>query len=461
MTATTISQTVTNYGMTAGIVAGSTATVNLAWSAVLQSAQHTAADTDGFTLKVYDNTTSTVVKLVSYNAVSALSLFTVLGSYLYSGWRAESIAVTAGDSITVSLLATDCDAGGHFGYVYLSSFGTAPVGGSAPLVPGSAPSIPDIVSGNNRTSGNPTGFNLLSSVAGGSSFNNRFDGGALRVDSTATSSASFTITANKGYIDQYGNNATFGGQFTDDTAGVGGRLVIQNSATGGSVSLTNTHNTYSGGTEVNAGANLTINAGGALGSGAIDLVGTLTTPASLTVTQSTTIANNITVAYDPVINVATGQTTTITGTITNGVAPGDLVVNNDGSSTGTLVLTPGVAGANTYSGGTFVNAGVLQAGGVDALPTTGSVSVASGATFDLNSYNQQIGSLVGAGNTTLGSGTLTLANAADTFSGAISGAGALNITGGTETLSGANTYTGPTNVNGGTLNLTGTLLALL
>jgi autotransporter-associated beta strand protein len=381
----TISQTVVGY---------SGSTVNLAWSAVLQSASHPAADTDGFTLKVFDNTTNTVVKLVSYNAVSAASLFTTSGSYLYSGWRAESIAVTAGDTITVSMLATDCDAGGHFGYVYLSSFGAAPVGGSAPLVTGSAPSIPDIVSGNNRTSGNTAGFNLLSNVAGGSNFNNRFDGGALRVDSTASTATNFTITANNGYIDQYGNAAIFSGRFTNDAVGVGGRLVIQNSLTGGSVTLSGT-NTHSGGTEIDAGANLTIASSSALGSGTLALVGNVarTITATLSTTADMTISNPITVAYDPTFNVAPNTTMTISSVIADGGGiAGDVVVEGGG----TLALT----NVNTYTGATTVASGSTL-----ALSGSGSITPSSAlnnsGTVDIRGAS---------GNVALG-GTLTQASA--------------------------------------------------
>ena len=54
------------------------------------------------------------------------------------------------------------------------------------------------------------------------------------------------------------------------------------------------------------------------------------------------------------------------------------------------------------------------------------MTVASGAIFNLNSFNQSIGSLAGAGNVTLGSATLTTGSdgSSTTFSGVISGTGA-------------------------------------
>jgi autotransporter-associated beta strand protein len=429
----TISQTVTNYGMTTGVVRGSTATVNLAWSAVLQSASHPAADTDAFTLKVYDVTTSTVVKLVSYNAATAASLFTTLGSYLYSGWRAESISVTAGDTITVSMLATDCDAGGHFGYVYLSSFGTTPVGGSAPVIVGDG-SKPDIVNSNNHT------FNLLSNVPAGSSFNNRFDGGTLRVDSAGSSAAAFTITANKGYIDHYGNTGTFSGLIADDTVtpGTHGRLVIANSGstTSGKVILSNASNSYSGGTEVQSGATLSIANAGAIGTGGLALVGTSTVPAVLETTANMTISAPITVAYDPVFSVASGTTTTVSSPITNGVdlvtgltVAGDVVV----SGGGTLALTA----ANTYTGLTAVDAG-------STLALSGAGSIAPSSALNNNGTVNVTGA---NGNVALG-GTFTqsstgnlLMNISPTNNQKILVTGAASLAGGLSLAATAGTYT--------------------
>jgi fibronectin-binding autotransporter adhesin len=77
------------------------------------------------------------------------------------------------------------------------------------------------------------------------------------------------------------------------------------------------------------------------------------------------------------------------------------------------------------------------------------ISGTSGATIKSLSGNS-------SGTVTLGSNTLTLSSASDTFAGAINGNGGLTLTAGTETLSGANTYSGATTINGGTLKLSGT-----
>jgi autotransporter-associated beta strand protein len=97
-----------------------------------------------------------------------------------------------------------------------------------------------------------------------------------------------------------------------------------------------------------------------------------------------------------------------------------------------------------------------QGRSVGPLPTTTNVTIAAGATLDVNGVTQQIGSLGGPTGSavTLGTGRLIVGSAASTqFAGTISGAGgALEKSGtGTLTLAGRNTYTGPTEVTGGTL----------
>ena len=68
---------------------------------------------------------------------------------------------------------------------------------------------------------------------------------------------------------------------------------------------------------------------------------------------------------------------------------------------GTLVL----AGSDTYSGGTTINAGILQAGNANALgPATNSLTVASG-TLDTHGFSIGVGSLSGSGHIDNLSGT--------------------------------------------------------
>ena len=112
---------------------------------------------------------------------------------------------------------------------------------------------------------------------------------------------------------------------------------------------------------------------------------------------------------------------------------------------GARILT--LAGNSTYTGATNINSGTMRMGIANALSSTTAVTVASGATFDLNSFNQTIGSLAGAGSVTLGSAALTAGgnNGSTAYSGVMSGIGSFTKAGiGTMILGGSNTYTGAT-----------------
>jgi autotransporter-associated beta strand protein len=209
----------------------------------------------------------------------------------------------------------------------------------------------------------------------------------------------------------------------------------------GGVTLSST-NTFSGGIEVDSGSSLTISNSSQLGTGSLSLVGTPTTTATLNITASTTISNAISVAYDPTFNISSGTTTTVSSVISDGTAPGDLVVNG----AGTLQLQ----GVNTYTGVTTIsNGATLALNGAGSIASSN--SIANNGTFDIGTTTSgaSITSLSGSGVTTLGSKSLTLTNASGTYSGAISGTGGLITSGGSETLTGTNTYTGSTVINSG------------
>jgi autotransporter-associated beta strand protein len=124
--------------------------------------------------------------------------------------------------------------------------------------------------------------------------------------------------------------------------------------------------------------------------------------------------------------------------------------------TGTFTLS----GATTYTGATSVNAGTLQAGAMNAFSSDSAFTVATGAIIDLDSFDQSIGSLAGAGDVTLGTATLTTGNdnTNTTFSGGISDTGGLTKIGtGIFTLSGTSGYTGATSVDAGTLLVNGSI----
>jgi autotransporter-associated beta strand protein len=203
------------------------------------------------------------------------------------------------------------------------------------------------------------------------------------------------------------------------------------------------------------------------------------------------------------VDVALGATATISTPITQDATSRSLIKNG----AGTLILS----GANTYAGGTNVQAGILRLGSLDALPNGKAVTVGGNvagmtATLDLDGNSFTIGSLTlggatttsaaavttGAGTLTLGgnvtynnaynpmgatiSGKLALGTAVRTFTVNDSATAAADLTvsadissgagsgltkagAGTLVLSGNNTYTGATTVQAGTLRL-GSLNAL-
>lgn len=289
--------------------------------------------------------------------------------------------------------------------------------------------------------------NLLSAVGG--SLNPVLEGGTLRVDSATTTSSAFSVKSAGGTIDANGLRSTFSGAISD-AVGDSGRLTIVNTGNAGEgVVVLAASNTHSGGTEVQAGASLSIASSNALGSGVLDLVGSATVPATLITTETMTISNPITVSGDPVFNVAPGTTTTVSSPITDGVSAGDVVA----SGGGTLNLTA----VNTYTGPTIVDAGsTLTLSGSGAIAT--SSSVVDNGTLDISATTAgaTLQALSGSGSVVLGAQNLSIANANSTFSGSISGTGGLGINGGSQVLTGVNSYTGTTSIgSGSTLFLSG------
>ncbi|MFZ9290644.1 MAG: beta strand repeat-containing protein, partial [Ilumatobacteraceae bacterium] len=132
------------------------------------------------------------------------------------------------------------------------------------------------------------------------------------------------------------------------------------------------------------------------------------------------------------------------------------------TGTGTSVVKLGsgtlvVSGASNFTGSTTISEGTLKLGAMDKWADDSAVSIASGATLDLNDFDDTVGSISGAGSITLGTGTLTAGgnNESTTYSGIMSGAGGrfTKQGDGVLTLSGANTYTGVTTISAGTIQL--------
>ena len=153
-----------------------------------------------------------------------------------------------------------------------------------------------------------------------------------------------------------------------------------------------------------------------------------------------------------ITNTATlGGSFTGADNLISGVISGAGNLRSAGNATWTLT------GANTYTGSTIVNGGVLRAGTATAFGGSTTAQV-NGGTLDLNDFDRSFNTLSGTGGTVdLGTANLTLqavAGTTATYAGNITGSGSLTKLGAsTQTLTGANTYTGATTIGGGVLAL--------
>ncbi len=259
--------------------------------------------------------------------------------------------------------------------------------------------------------------------------------------------ASYNLSGAFGIVD--GNTPTF------LIKGGTGALTIANS------------NGYSGGTTLNAGL-LNINNPSAIGSGLLTInSGTLDNTSGTAIAMTT---NNPQLWNADIVFNGSNDLNMGSGTVALGASRVVTVLGSNLSvggisgpgfsltkaGTGTLTL----AGANTYNGGTFVLAGLLQVtGGSNSLNTAGAITT-SGGTLDLGGQGQSTSGLIsfqggGAQNGTL---TETDASAFDAQSGNVTAVlagdvGLNKTTAGTVVLGGANTYTGLTSVSAGVLQL--------
>lgn len=176
-----------------------------------------------------------------------------------------------------------------------------------------------------------------------------------------------------------------------------------------------------------------------------------------------------------IIQTALGSSLNLTGatptfTLNNNAGGMDIYAVTKGSTgltkagAGTLSLYA----ANTYTGGTTINAGQITVRVNNAIHTSNALTMNAGF-LSLAGFNQTVASLTGASGATVrataGTATLTVDGASSTtFAGSLSdGAAALRlnltVAGGTLALTGTSkAYRGATTISGGTLNL-GTSLA--
>ncbi len=268
---------------------------------------------------------------------------------------------------------------------------------------------------------------------------------------TLTLNAATTIT-NLRNVDLFGGVLTLNATGNAMQAGVisGTTSVVKNGA--GTFTLSS-NNTYTGTTTINAGT-VTLENSNKLADGSSIVVNGGTFDINTkneTVTGVQLLSGSI-----------TGTTGTLTSTTAYDMQVGSVSAKLDGAVglTKTNAGTVTLSGANTYTGATTISAGILALGATNAVGPSSAVTVASGATFNLNGFSDMIGSLAGAGTVTSGAaGAVTLTAGGNTttttFSGILQdGSGTLALTkagAGTLTFSGANTYSGATTASAGTL----------
>ncbi|BDV36763.1 hypothetical protein DSM21852_00160 [Methylocystis bryophila] len=260
-------------------------------------------------------------------------------------------------------------------------------------------------------------------------------GGTIKViEAALTTSVNATLTAGStSTIDTNGLGATFSGSLS------GGGALAKIGA--GTLALLGSNSSYTGGTTIYSGV-LQAAANGSIGSGPVTLDG----GAFQAGTNGLAFANNFVLDAGAANTI---DTQAYSLSLSGGISGAGGFAKQGG---GVLILN----GASAYQGATDVGAGTLRAGGSGVFAPTSAFTVSTGATLDLNGFNQTIGSLAGPGAVTLGTATLTTGGdgTSSIFSGAISGAGGLVKTGaGTFTLTGANSYTGGTTISSGTLQI--------
>ena len=239
--------------------------------------------------------------------------------------------------------------------------------------------------------------------------------------------------------------------------------------------------TYSGGTTLNAGI-INVNHSNALGTGVAGFGGGVryVIGNGVNVPNAFVLGPNANVAGNGMIQVADGNTGTVSGpiTITNGSAAGGHfatlgtgVLNLTGPITssinvvhriGTIVLSGGGTGYTSITNGQ----GTIRLGANDGVATTATMNIgtAGAAILDLAGFNQSLVGVTKASNAATIGNSSTISDSILTTTGTSSFAGVIQdvvgsgtmkvglaVASGQLTLTGANTFSGNITVSGGTL----------
>lgn len=395
-------------------------------------------------------TVSAGAQLQLQGSVSIADPLTLNGSGIANDGALRSVSgnntVTGGISLG-SASAIGSDAG------TLTLSGAVSLGGKAlDLVGAGNTSISGIISGTGSLTMDGAGVLTLSGAntySGGSVINSgtviintgaslgssavaaTINGGTLEVASTFTAARNFTLGSSASTILVDPNQT-----FSVPTVFSGTGALTK---TGSGTLLLSGVNTYTGGTNVNAGT-LQLGASNSLAdSGAMTVNG-----GTFDLQSFSDTVGPVALKSGSIIGAGTltGSSYTVeSGSISAKLAGvGGLVKN----TSGTVFLST----ANTYSGGTTINAGTLQ------IVSNSLGAVAGGLTINAGTLE--------ATTTFSTTRVITLGNAASTImvdpsqtytlTSAVGGSGALTKTGsGTLALSGTNTYSGGTTINAGTV----------
>ncbi len=269
------------------------------------------------------------------------------------------------------------------------------------------------------------------------------NGGSLTVNSMSLPAMNGTQLSGTLIFDQ-GFSGTYGGAISDYLMGTG--IVIKQGA--GTLTLTQT-NPYSGGTTIAEGG-ISIGSAANLGTGGIAFTG-----------NSSLLLTGVVNANQPV-TINTGVTATIgDGGVANtstfsGLLSGGGVLNLNMSALGQLVLANPMA--NTYSGGTLLNSGILSISqgnnlGTGPLTFTGNstllltMPLTSPATAQISINGGITGTVDDGGNASFIDGVIQ--------DGTPSGGAFQKLGSGVMTLTAQSTYQGNTTIGAGTLALLG------
>jgi autotransporter-associated beta strand protein len=292
-----------------------------------------------------------------------------------------------------------------------------------------------ITQGTEFGSGAITGNGSLTQAGSGSTIltaSNTYTGGTtisggtlqLGNGSTTGSLSSTGAIVNNGNLAINRSNAVTQGTDFSATAITGNGSLTQ---AGSGTTLLTASNTYTGGTTISGG---TLQLGNGSTTGSLSSTGAIVNNGNFTINRSNTVTQGTDFS---------GTAITGTGSFTQ-------------AGSGTTILNA----ANSYSGGTFVQAGTLRAGNTSAFGS-GAISV-SGGFLDFNGFtigntlNVSGGSLTGLQNYT---GTQAVSGTA-AYSGTV--ASNLNVTSGGKINTTGATFTGAINVgSGGTLAGSGTV----